>query len=126
MQVIMQDVGIYAGRNINVLAAANTDTVHTDSHQSGTSIGILGGVNGRFTNFSKTNAAQNTDGTATSHSTSLISANAGNLNLQAGLDAQYNGTGQSQQNSSNRATQSLCGKIVGELASCRFRHSSST
>ncbi|KAF3999094.1 hemagglutinin repeat-containing protein [Glaciimonas immobilis] len=89
-----QDVGIYAGRNINVLAAANTDTLHTDSHQSGTSIGILGGVNGRFTNFSKTNAAQNTDGTATSHSTSLISANAGNLNLQAGLDAQYNGTGQ--------------------------------
>ncbi|MDP5008939.1 MAG: hemagglutinin repeat-containing protein, partial [Glaciimonas sp.] len=89
-----KDVGIYAGRNVNVLAAANTESSQTDSHSSGTSIGIAGGANGRFTNFSKTSAEQNGSGTATSQSTSLISANGGNLNLQAGLDNQYKGTGQ--------------------------------
>ncbi|MDY7546028.1 hemagglutinin repeat-containing protein [Glaciimonas sp. CA11.2] len=89
-----QDVGIYAGRNVNVLAAANTDTSATASHNSGTSFGIQGGLNGRFTNFSNTSAAQTGSGNATTQSTSLISANAGNLNLQAGLDNHYKGTGQ--------------------------------
>ncbi len=89
-----KDIGIYAGRDINVLAAANTGTSQTDSHSSGTSVGIQGGINGRFTNFSKTSAEQNGTGNSTTQSTSLISANGGNLNLQAGLDSQYQGTGQ--------------------------------
>jgi filamentous hemagglutinin len=88
------DVGIYAGRDINVMAATEQQTQTTDSHSSSTNFGIMNGMNaGRFNNFSQTDSAQNTSGTATSQSTSLISANGGNLNLQAGLDAQYNGTG---------------------------------
>ncbi|PRC90621.1 hemagglutinin repeat-containing protein [Solimicrobium silvestre] len=88
------DVDIYAGRDINVLAATEQHTSQTGSHSSGTSIGIMNGLNaGRFTNYSKTDAMQNANGTATQQSTSLISANGGTLNLQAGLDSQYKGTG---------------------------------
>ncbi|QRX81631.1 hemagglutinin repeat-containing protein [Glaciimonas sp. PAMC28666] len=89
-----RDVGVFAGRNINIVTAANTETSTTDSHRSGTSVGLIGGMNARFTNFSQTAAAQDGGGTSTTHSTSLLSANGGNLTLQAGLDAQYKGTGQ--------------------------------
>ncbi|AMP12003.1 hemagluttinin repeat family protein [Collimonas arenae] len=89
-----QNIGINAGRNINVLAAANTQTSQSDSHSSGTSIGVMGGANFRFTNYSQTSAEQNGTGNSTTQSTSLISANGGNLNMQAGLDKQYKGTGQ--------------------------------
>ncbi|WP_211444397.1 hemagglutinin repeat-containing protein [Collimonas humicola] len=89
-----KDVVIYAGRDINVLAAANTQSVQNDSHSSGTSIGIMGGLNGRFTNFSQTSATQSGSGNSMVQSTSLISANGGNLSMQAGLDSQYKGTGQ--------------------------------
>ncbi|WP_211464584.1 hemagglutinin repeat-containing protein [Collimonas silvisoli] len=89
-----KDVGIYAGRDINVLAAANTQTSQNDSHSSGTSIGIMGGANFRFTNYSQTSAEQNGSGNGVVQSTSLISANGGNLDMQAGLDSQYKGTGQ--------------------------------
>ncbi|WP_211451092.1 hemagglutinin repeat-containing protein [Collimonas antrihumi] len=88
-----KDVGIYAGRDINVLAAANTQTSQSDSHSSGTSFGVLGGANFRFTNYSQVSAAQNGSGDSTVQSTSLISANGGNLSMQAGLDKQYQGTG---------------------------------
>ncbi|SDY89732.1 filamentous hemagglutinin [Collimonas sp. OK242] len=89
-----QNIGINAGRNINVLAAANTQTSQSDSHSSGTSIGVMGGANFRFTNYSQTSAEQNGSGNGVVQSTSLISANGGNLSMQAGLDKQYKGTGQ--------------------------------
>jgi filamentous hemagglutinin len=89
-----KDIGINAGRDINVLAAANTQTSQSDSHSSGTSIGIMGGANFRFTNYSQTSAEQNSSGNGVTQSTSLISANGGNLSMQAGLDKQYKGTGQ--------------------------------
>jgi len=89
-----KNVGIYAGRDINVLSAVEQQAQQTDSHSSSTSIGLMGGLNGgRFTMFSQTDSAQNGTGNATSQSTSLISANGGNLNLQAGLDDQYKGSG---------------------------------
>ncbi|AMO99005.1 hemagluttinin repeat family protein [Collimonas arenae] len=88
-----QNIGINAGRDINVLAAANTQTSQSDSHSSGTSIGVMGGLNFRFTNYSQTSAEQNGTGTSAVQSTSLISANGGNLSMQAGLDNQYKGTG---------------------------------
>ncbi|AMP13637.1 hemagluttinin repeat family protein [Collimonas pratensis] len=89
-----QNIGINAGRNINVFAAANTQTSQSDSHSSGTSFGVLGGANFRFTNYSNTSAEQNGSGNSATQSTSLISANGGNLSMQAGLDKQYKGTGQ--------------------------------
>ncbi|MEB0013613.1 hemagglutinin repeat-containing protein, partial [Glaciimonas sp. Cout2] len=89
-----QDISIGAGRNINVLAAANTQTSDTSSHSSGTRMDITGGANARFTNYGTNSALQNSSADTTDYSTSLLSANGGNLNLQAGLDSQYRGTGQ--------------------------------
>ncbi|KAF3997986.1 hemagglutinin repeat-containing protein [Glaciimonas immobilis] len=89
-----QDIGINAGRNINILAAANTETSDASSHSSGTRMDITGGANARFTNYGTNSALQNNTAEATDYSTSLLSANGGNLSLQAGLDRQYRGTGQ--------------------------------
>lgn len=89
-----KDVGIYAGRDINVMAATEQQMQTTDAHSSSTNFGIMNGMNaGRFNQFSHITSKENTNGTATSQSTSLISANGGTLNLQAGLDDQYKGTG---------------------------------
>ncbi|AEK61565.1 hemagglutinin repeat-containing protein [Collimonas fungivorans] len=88
------NIAINAGRDVNVLAAANTQTSQNDGHSSGTSIGVMGGANFRFTNYSNTSAEQNGSGNSATQSTSLISANGGNLSMQAGLDKQYKGTGQ--------------------------------
>lgn len=89
-----RDVTISAGRNINVLAATNTENSQSDAHSSSTSFGITPGLSGRFTAFGKTSALQDADGNRNTSATSLISANSGNLTLTAGTNAQYNNTGQ--------------------------------
>ncbi|QRX80833.1 hemagglutinin repeat-containing protein [Glaciimonas sp. PAMC28666] len=89
-----QDVSISAGRNIAVLAAASTQTTDSHAQSSGSSIGVMGGFSGHATIIGQTSALQTGNGTDTVQNTSLLSANGGNLSLQAGLDNQYQGTGQ--------------------------------
>jgi filamentous hemagglutinin len=78
-----KDVSVTAGGNINILAAKNTETSASQSTSSATSIGLVGGVSPRQTLFSNTNTAGNGQGTSTTSTTSVLSANGGNLTLAA-------------------------------------------
>ena len=87
------DITLLAGRNVDLLAAANAQNVETQTKSSSTTIGLTTDLSGRITNFGKTKASEDVTGTAISQSTSLLSANAGDLTIRAGLDAQHKGSG---------------------------------
>jgi filamentous hemagglutinin len=90
-----QDIRVLAGRNIDILAVANTQEQESHTKSSSTSIGFTPEViTGRWTMFSKDAASQDNDGQAVTQNTALLSANAGDLTLLAGLDSSYKGTGQ--------------------------------
>ena len=90
-----RDINVSAGRNINLDAATDTQDTQAQAHSSSTVIGLAPtGLSGRFTLFGQNGASQNGNSEGTSQSTSLLSANGGNLTLIAGTDAQYRGTGQ--------------------------------
>ena len=90
-----RDINVSAGRDINLNAATDTQTTQAQAHSSSTVIGLAPtGLSGRFTQFGQNSASQDGNSVNTSQSTSLLSANSGNLTLAAGTDAQYRGTGQ--------------------------------
>jgi len=89
-----QDVTVLAGRDIAVLAAADTQTLETQTRSKSSSFGLTPDVFGKMTIYGKTQASQDTDGAVVSQRTALLSANTGDLTLRAGLDAQYKGSGQ--------------------------------
>ena len=89
-----QNIDIAAGRNIDILAAANTNTTKSEAHSSSASLGLATGLSANFTILSLGSGAENGNGTVVTQSTSLLSANSGSLTLNAGLDSQYQGTGQ--------------------------------
>jgi filamentous hemagglutinin len=89
-----QDITISAARNINILAAANTQTSAQHSTSSSTTIGLTPDAMGRQTFFGQTDASQNGNNTSVQQSTSVLSANGGNLTLQAGNGATGNITTQ--------------------------------
>lgn len=89
-----QDIAVTAGRNVNILAAANTQNAANQSESSSTSIGLAPGASARFTMFAQNSTAGNGTNTAVDVSTSLLSANNGNLTITSGTDSQYKGTGE--------------------------------
>ncbi|MCE1244338.1 hemagglutinin repeat-containing protein [Oryzomicrobium sp.] len=89
-----QNIDIAAGRNIDILAAANTNTTKSEAHSSSASLGLATGLSANFTILSLGSGAENGKGTVVTQSTSLLSANGGSLTLNAGLDSQYQGMGQ--------------------------------
>ncbi|HEY4319365.1 MAG TPA: hemagglutinin repeat-containing protein [Herbaspirillum sp.] len=122
-----QNVSISAGRNIGILAAANQQTSQSDGQSSSTGIGLMPGLSGRFTAYGNNNALQNGNGTDIAQSTSLISANGGNLSMQAGLDKQYDGTGQG--NVTTQGAELLAAdqlSIAGNAVDLQAIHDSST
>jgi len=88
------NVTVLAGRNVGLLAAANTQDVETRTKSRSTTHSFSGDVFGKTTIYGKNEARQNTDGQTVSQSTSLVSANAGNVTIRAGLDDQVKATGQ--------------------------------
>lgn len=89
-----QSIQLEAGRNINILAASNTQQVTQQSSSSGWSLGLIAGLAPKQTLFGTTFSSNNGTQTAISQSTSLLSANAGNLTIIAGGNNQYTGSGQ--------------------------------
>ena len=51
-------------RDINILAAADTEDSQNQYQSSSTSIGLMGGLSARFTMFGKADASQNGENTA--------------------------------------------------------------
>ncbi|WP_374555774.1 hemagglutinin repeat-containing protein [Aquitalea pelogenes] len=89
-----QNLQVQAGRNVNILAATNTlETTHQASASSW-SVGLVPGAAPRQTMFGTTSSKENGTQPSTTQSTSLLSANSGNLTVLAGADNQYTGTGQ--------------------------------
>ncbi|MBS1230855.1 MAG: filamentous hemagglutinin family outer membrane protein [Proteobacteria bacterium] len=88
-----RDLTILAGRNVDILAAANSEAVQNQSKSESTSIGLTPGASGRFTVYGKTSASEDSTGSATTQSTTLLSANSGDLTVRAGLDQATQGTG---------------------------------
>ena len=88
-----RDLTILAGRNVDILAAANSEAVENRSKSESTSIGVTPGASGRFTAYGKTSASEDGSGSATTQSTTLLSANSGDLTVRAGLDQATQGTG---------------------------------
>ncbi|MBS1174698.1 MAG: filamentous hemagglutinin family N-terminal domain protein [Burkholderiaceae bacterium] len=88
-----KDVNVSAGRDINVMAAENTNdsTYHMESKSLG--IQLIGGLAPSQTQFSYNKQKTNSAANGTTATTSLLSANTGDLTLKAGLDKQYAGTG---------------------------------
>jgi filamentous hemagglutinin len=85
---------VLAGRNIDVLAAADTQVVETHVTSRSSGIGLASDVFGKLTIYDQNAARQDTDSAAVAQRTALLSANTGDLTLRAGLDSQYKGTGQ--------------------------------
>jgi len=79
--------------NVDILAAANSEAVENRSKSESTSIGLTPGASGRFTAYGKTSASEDGTGSATTQSTTLLSANSGDLTVRAGLDESTRGTG---------------------------------
>ncbi|MGJ7580840.1 hemagglutinin repeat-containing protein [Variovorax sp. RHLX14] len=89
-----KDIAITAGRNIDVLAATDTQRSASSSQSASTSIGLVSGIAPRQTMYGSIKGAENGTGESRTAVTSLLSANNGNLTLVAGLDPQYKGMGQ--------------------------------
>jgi filamentous hemagglutinin len=89
-----KDVTVTAGRNIDVLAATDTQTSTDASQDSRRTLGLASGIAPRQTQYGASQGTQRGTGESRTAVTSLISANGGNLTLVAGLDPQYKGTGQ--------------------------------
>lgn len=93
--VAERDLKVEAGRNVSILAAANTHSSEAQSQASSTTIGLAPtGLSGNFTSFSKTSSSQAGQGTTTTQSTSLLAANSGNVAVTAGADMNQAGSGQ--------------------------------
>ena len=78
-----QDVTVAAQRDINILAAANMQSSTNRSESSSTSMGLTPSVGGRMTIFGQNSSSQDGTQTQVSSSTSVLSANKGNLTLAA-------------------------------------------
>ncbi|MGC4060791.1 MAG: hemagglutinin repeat-containing protein [Aquabacterium sp.] len=89
-----QDITVQAGRNLDVTAADNTQQTTSSYSSHGTSVGLMGGISPNQTLYGRQNSQQNGQDTQVSQSTSVLSANGGNLTLTAGADSQYRGTTQ--------------------------------
>ncbi|MGC4062139.1 MAG: hemagglutinin repeat-containing protein [Aquabacterium sp.] len=89
-----QDITVQAGRNLDVTAANNTQQTTSSYSSHGTSVGLMGGISPNQTLYGRQNSQQNGQDTQVSQSTSVLSANGGNLTLTAGADSQYRGTTQ--------------------------------
>lgn len=89
-----RDITLLAGRNVDILAAADTQAIETQRKSSSRSIGLTPDTFGKLTIFGTMAASEDTDGQSAAARTALLSANAGNLTVRAGLDSQYKGTGQ--------------------------------
>ena len=88
-----RNLAILAGRNVDILAAANSESTQNHSESESNRIGLEHGVSGSFTIYGKTSASEDGTGSAITQSTSLLSANSGDLTLRAGLDEATRGTG---------------------------------
>ncbi|WP_263771806.1 hemagglutinin repeat-containing protein [Propionivibrio soli] len=89
-----KDLTLLAGRNVDIVAAADTQAIETQRKSSSRSIGLTPDTFGKLTIFGTMAASEDTDGQSAAARTALLSANAGNLTVRAGLDSQYKGTGQ--------------------------------
>jgi len=89
-----QDLRVQADRDVNILAATNTLETEHQSSSSSWSMGLIPGASPRFTLYGDASASANGLQTSTTQSTSLLSANSGNLTVLAGVDNQYKGIGQ--------------------------------
>lgn len=90
-----RNLTVEAGRNVDILAASNTQDSDAQSHTSNTTIGLAQtGLSGNFTSFSKTASSQAGQGATTTQSTSLLAANSGNVTVTAGVDMNHAGIGQ--------------------------------
>ena len=94
MALADQDVDLTAGRNVNILAAQQTQQQEQQSKTSSTGIGLIPGLAPSQTFLSVSSTKQSGQASGSSPITSLISANAGNLTITAGADEKYRGTGQ--------------------------------
>jgi len=89
-----RDIDVKAGRNINITAARDTQNSEYTSSSRSSGIGLLPGLSANFTLLSHTTTDQNGKDRLGVGTTSVLSANEGNLTLRAGTDEQYKGTGQ--------------------------------
>ena len=88
-----RDITVIAGRNVNILAADDSQATQSQSKSSSSGFGLAGGLSPRFTIYSKNSAKQTGETTATQAHTSLLSANGGDLTVLAGIDPTTKGTG---------------------------------
>ncbi|MBI2308036.1 MAG: hemagglutinin repeat-containing protein, partial [Rhodocyclales bacterium] len=88
-----RDLDVVAGRDVNILAAQNTYEETQSFKSKSSSLQLIGGAAPRQTLYGNTSAAQNSQGSGNTATASLLSANAGNLTVTAGGDAQTAGTG---------------------------------
>lgn len=88
-----RDINVVAGRDVNILAAQNSSSEEHSFESKSTSLQLMGGLAPRQTLFSKDSASQTSQGQGNTATASLLSANAGNLSVTAGTDAQYANTG---------------------------------
>jgi len=89
-----RDIDVKAGRNINITAARDIQNSEYASSSRNSGIGLLPGLSANFTLLSHTTTDQNGKDRLGVGTTSVLSANEGNLTLRAGTDEQYKGTGQ--------------------------------
>ncbi|MFY9479353.1 MAG: hemagglutinin repeat-containing protein [Aquabacterium sp.] len=89
-----QDITVQAGRNLDITAADNTQQTTSTYSSRSTKVGLIGGVSPNQTLYGRQSSQQNGQGAQVSQSTSVLSANGGNLTLTAGADNQYRGTAQ--------------------------------
>lgn len=105
-----QDITVQAGRNLAVTAADNTQQTTRSASSHSTKVGLVGGISPNQTLYGRQNSQQNGQDTQVSQSTSVLSANGGNLTLTAGADTQYRGT--TQGNVATQGADLLAGKTV--------------
>ncbi|MGC4062135.1 MAG: hemagglutinin repeat-containing protein [Aquabacterium sp.] len=105
-----QDISVQAGRNLDVTAADNIQQTTSSASSHGRKMQVLGGVSPNQTLYGRQNSVQNGQDTQLSQSTSVLSANGGNLTLTAGADSQYRGTGQG--NVTTQGSDLLAGQAI--------------
>lgn len=105
-----QDIAVQAGRNLDVTAADNTQQTTSSYSSRSTKVGLIGGLSPNQTLYGRQGSQQNAQDTQASQSTSVLSANGGNLTLTAGSDSQYRGSAQG--NVTTQGTDLLAGKTI--------------
>ncbi|MDO6387966.1 hemagglutinin repeat-containing protein, partial [Uliginosibacterium sp. 31-12] len=81
-----RDLAVEAGRNVDILAAVETSRTQTATQSSGFGLNVYAGMAPRQTFIGTNRAADNGTQYDTNGVTSILSANAGNLSIRAGLD----------------------------------------